>query len=90
MLVLYLTPETAAAHEPLIWQHLRRREDVRVLCLNHRPEAYVARSCRRLENPYDDVDAYVLDRDSRPRRRPGGDAAPATAPSRVRLVRSSV
>lgn len=56
--------------EELVWRHLKRRDArVRALCFHHRPDAYVARDCARLEAATGDVDAFLLDRDSRPRTR---------------------
>ena len=84
------------AWEPLVWNHLRKRgTTARVLCFGARPDGYVAKACRRLDQPYaalDPYDAYLLTRDSRPRRRPnhsdaGESAARAPVPApRVRLA----
>ena len=62
---------------------------MRALCLGARPpDAYVAAKCKRLKQPYEalDVDAFLLTRDSRPRRR-AAKAVPAGA-GRVRMVSS--
>ncbi|KAH8097371.1 hypothetical protein JL720_261 [Aureococcus anophagefferens] len=74
-----------------LWDHLKRRDGakVRALCLGARPpDAYVAAKCKRLKHPYEalDVDAFLLTRDSRPRRR-AVKAVPAGA-GRVRMVSS--
>ena len=91
VLVVAIEPGAADAWEPLLWDHLKRRDGakVRALCLGARPpDAYVAAKCKRLKQPYEalDVDAFLLTRDSRPRRR-AVNAAPAGA-GRVRMVSS--
>ncbi|KAH8074558.1 hypothetical protein JL721_2125 [Aureococcus anophagefferens] len=91
VLAVAIEPGAADACEPLLWDHLKRRDGakVRALCLGARPpDAYVAAKCKRLKHPYEalDVDAFLLTRDSRPRRR-AVKAVPAGA-GRVRMVSS--
>ena len=64
VLVVAIEPGAADAWEPLLWDHLKRRDGakVRALCLGARPpDAYVAAKCKRLKQPYEalDVDAFL-------------------------------